>query len=108
MIGGAFGRGAFAVPAVRPFFAFWFLVALSFARAGLSAVLIGSLISMGSAGLLGIPVWQASRRWPWPLGFKLKFYLVQIVLAVVYGGASTAAVYALESPRSRNGARGFW
>jgi hypothetical protein len=108
MIRRAVGRFAIALAAWLPFFVFWLLVALSFARGGFSAVLTGSLISMGSAGLLGIPVWHASQRWPWPLGFKLNFYLLQIFGAVVYGAAWTLAVYGLESLRNGKALQGFW
>jgi len=99
---------AIAFAAWLPFFAFWLFVMGSFARGGFSAVLIGSLISMGSAGLLGIVVWHACRRWPWPLGFRLSFYLLQIFFAVLYGAAWTAAVYGLESLRSGSALPGFW
>ncbi len=108
MIRRAVRRCAIALAAWLPFFAFWLLVALSFARGGFSAVLIGSLISMGSAGVLGIAVWYACQRWPWPLGFRLNFYLLQIFYAVVYGVAWTAAVYGLESLRGGNAQQGFW
>jgi hypothetical protein len=91
-----------------PFFAIWLLVAMSFARDRFSAVLVGSLISMGSAGLLGIAVWYVCQRWPWPLGFNLNFYLLQIFFAVVYGGAWTAAVYGLDFLRRGSGVQGFW
>jgi Histidine kinase len=91
-----------------PFFAIWLLVAMSFARDRFSAVLVGSLISMGSAGLLGIAVWYVCQRWPWPLGFNLNFYLLQIFFAVVYGGAWSAAVYGLDFLRRGSGVQGFW
>jgi len=81
---------------------------MSFARDRFSAVLVGSLISMGSAGLLGIAVWYVCQRWPWPLGFNLNFYLLQISFAVAYGGAWTAAVYGLDFLRRGSGVQGFW
>src|SRR5256885_14296340 len=101
-------RCAIALAAWLPFFALWFLFALSFARERFSAVLVGSLISMGSAGLLGIAVWHVSRRWPWPLGFTLPFYLLQIFFAVLYSAAWTAAVYAFDFLRHPGAARAFW
>src|SRR5258707_3579425 len=69
-------RCAIALAAWLPFFAIWLLVAMSLARDRFSTVLIASLISMGSAGLLGIGVWYVCQRWPWPLGWvqtKLLF-----------------------------------
>jgi two-component system, LytTR family, sensor kinase len=96
-------RGAIALLTWLPFFAIWTLVTMSFGRFPLSTVLASSLISMGSAGLLGIGVWYACKRWPWPLGFKLRFYLLQIVLALLYGTTWTATICLLEYARGATG-----
>lgn len=55
-------QAGIAVAAWLPFFVLWLLFAMSFARDLFSAIFISSLISMGTAGLLGIPVWQLCRR----------------------------------------------
>ena len=89
-------RCAVAIAAWLPFFAIFFLVSVSTGRERVSAALILSLICMGTAGLLGIAVWYACRRWPWPLGFRLSFYSLQIFFAFVYGVVWTAIVYGLE------------
>src|SRR5260370_20174757 len=81
---------------------------MSFARDRFSAVLIGSLVSMGSAGLLGIAVWYVWQRWPWLLRCRLAFYLLQISFAVVYGVAWTAVVYGLEFLRRGIAVKAFW
>src|SRR5262245_36786567 len=94
---------AIALVTWLPFFAIWTLVTMSFGRFPLSTVLASSLIAMGTAGLLGIAAWSACRRWPWPLGFKLRFDLLQIVLAVSYGDTWTGALYVLESMRGAAG-----
>jgi sensor histidine kinase YesM len=95
--------GSIAIAAWLPFFAVWTLVAMSFGRVESRVVLVGSFITMATAGLLGIGVWFACRRWPWPLGFRLRFYLLQIGLAVVYGITWTAAVYLIEYLRGAMG-----
>ena len=84
-----------------PFFALWLLFAFSFSRVPASEILIGSLISMGSAGLLGIAVWYCCKRVPWPLRFSLRFYAQQLGLALLYTAAWTAAIYAMESYRPK-------
>lgn len=93
-------RCAVAVAAWLPFFAIWFLFALSYPHDRFSTVLIGTLISMGSAGLLGIAVWHVCKRWPLPAGFRLKFYLLQIVVAVAYATVWTGVLYGLEFLRN--------
>jgi len=90
---------AVGIAAWLPFFVLWTAVTFSSGRVTLGAALVSGLISMGSAGLLGFPVWLACRRWPWPLGFRLSFYGLQIALAILYGLTWTAAVFALESVR---------
>ena len=73
-----------------PFFALWFVVAFSSSREPFSVVLLASLFSMGTAGLVGIPVWYACKRWPLPHAFRFSFYLLHLGLAALYGTAWTA------------------
>ncbi len=108
MIRKAITRYAIVLAAWLPFFALWVLFAMSYAHDRISAVLVPSLISMGSAGLLGIAVWHMCRRWPWPLGFSLRFYLLQISFGLGYAAAWTAAVYGLEFLRRGAAVQGFW
>lgn len=96
MITRAMKRCAIAIAAWLPFFAIWFLFALSYPHERFLPVLVSSLISMGTAGLLGIAVWRVSKRRPLPHGFSLSFYLLQVVVAVIYGIAWTACLYGLE------------
>src|SRR5215469_10803326 len=77
-------RGGIALAAWLPFFVLWVLFGLALSRERFSVIFIASLITMGSAGLLGIPVWYLCRRWPLPLGFTLSFYLLHILFALMY------------------------
>jgi hypothetical protein len=101
-------RCLIALAAWLPFFVLWVLFAMSFAREPFSAIFLASLISMGSAGLLGFPVWHACRRWPWPLSYNLSFYLLHLLLALLYASAWTITVYGLESLRRGSFVQGFW
>jgi signal transduction histidine kinase len=101
-------RCTIVLAAWLPFFALWVLFAMSFARDRFSAIFLASLFSMGSAGLLGIAVWRLCRRWPWPLGFNLKFYLLQVFFALMYAAVWTVVVYGLESLRRGSPLQGFW
>jgi len=108
MVHKVISRSAIVVAAWLPFFALWILFALSFARDPFSTVFVASLITMGSAGLLGIAVWYVCRRWPWPLGFNLRFYALHVVFAVLYAAAWTIAVYGIESSHRGSPVPGFW
>ena len=79
-----------------PFFAMWFLVTLSASREPFRVVLLASLVSMGTAGLVGIPIWYACKRWPLPADFRFSFYLLHVSLAVLYGTAWTAVTAGLQ------------
>jgi sensor histidine kinase YesM len=92
-------RYAIVLAAWLPFFAIWVLFAMLYAHYPLRAALLTSLISMGSASLLGIAVWHVCLRWPWPLRLDLKFYSLQIFFAVVYAVVWNLSVYSLESIR---------
>ena len=83
-------RIAIALAAWLPFFAIWFLVALSASREPIRLVLLSSLVSMATAGLVGIPIWYACKRWPLPPDFRFSFYLLHVALAVLYGATWTA------------------
>ena len=104
----AIRRCAIVLAAWLPLFAIWVLSAVSFSHDRLSSILLSSLISMGSAGLLGIAVWHVCRRWPWPIGFTLKFYSLQVFFALTYAVIWTAAIYGLESLRTGKSVQGFW
>src|SRR5262249_33890914 len=91
-----------------PLFLFWVMSAVSYSHDRLSAILLGSLISMGSAGLLGIAVWHVCQRYQWPVGFSLKFYLLQVSFALTYATAWLAAIYAIEFLRLGKPVPGFW
>ncbi len=92
-----------ALAAWLPFFVLWFAAGMSFGVAPFRTVLVNAVLAMGSAGLLGILVWFACERWPWPLQFRLGFYALQIALAIAYGVTWTAVIVALESLRGSSG-----
>jgi two-component system, LytTR family, sensor kinase len=79
-----------------PFFLLWTAVALSSEQVTLRDALVQGLIAMGSAGVLGILVWFTCKRWPWPLEFRLSFYVLQLALSLLYGVAWTATMIGLE------------
>jgi signal transduction histidine kinase len=102
-------RYAIVLAAWLPFFAIWVLYAMSYAHYPLSAALVTSMISMGSASLLGIALWHVCQHWPWPFRLDLKFYLLQIFFACVYSILWSIAVEVLESLRRGTSLlQGFW
>jgi len=104
----AIKRCAIVLGAWLPFFAIWFFFAMLYAHYPLRAALVASVISMGSASLIGIAVWHICQRWPWPLRLDLKFYVLQILFASAYSILWTISVYWLESiRRGSNALRDF-
>ena len=98
----AIKRYVIVLAAWLPFFAIWVFFAMLYAHYPLGAALVTSMISMGSASLLGIAAWHVCRRWPWPLRLDLKFYLLQIFFASVYSILWSISVYGLEAIRAWN------
>jgi hypothetical protein len=108
MMRGVLRRYAIVLAAWLPFFAIWVLYAMVYARYRLSAAIATSLISMGSASLLGIATWHVCQRWPWPLQLDLKFYLLHIFFAFTYSIFWSIATFALESLRRGADPWDFW
>jgi signal transduction histidine kinase len=105
----AIKRYAVVLAAWLPFFVIWVFYARSYGRYPLRAALLTSLISMGSASVLGIAVWHVCQRWPWPFRLDVKFYLLQSFLASVYSILWSIAVYWLESiRRGTHALQDFW
>jgi LytS/YehU family sensor histidine kinase len=63
---------------------------------------------MGSGGLLGIVVWQVCLRYPWPAAFSLRFYGLQIALALAYAAIWLAGIFGLESLHLGKAVPSFW
>jgi hypothetical protein len=105
----ALHRYAMVLGAWLPFFVIWVFFTMTYARYPLPAALLSSMISMGSASLLGIAVWHVCQRWPWPLRLTLKFYLLHIFLACIYALVWNLGIYWLESiRRGSNALADFW
>ena len=94
---GALKRTGILVLAWTPFFAIWVLIATTYGQMSILSAVVSSLISMGMAALLGIPVWHVCRRWPWPLHLAISFYIFQIGMASAYALVWNLAVWLLES-----------
>ena len=84
-----------------PFFTIWVVVTASFERRLTREAFIESMISMGTAGALGIAVWFACQRWPWPLAVRSRFYVIQAVIAIAFATTWTSTVYLLEASRGQ-------
>ena len=87
----------------------WVFITMTYAHYTLPAALLTSLISMGSASLLGIAVWHVCRRWPWPLRLTLKFYSLHIFLAFLYALVWNVFIYGSSpSPAHSNPIADLW
>jgi signal transduction histidine kinase len=108
MTRGVIKRYAIVLAAWLPFFAIWVLYAMTYAHYRFPAAVVTSLISMGSASLLGIVAWHVCQRWPWPLRLDLKFYLLHIFFACLYSIFWSIAATGLESLRRGTNPFDFW
>ena len=98
-MGKAIQRYALVFVAWLPFFAIWVLFAMTYAHYQFAAALITSLISMGTASLLGIAVWYLCQHWPWPLRLSVRFYVLQVFCAALYSVVWVFSALALDSIR---------
>jgi two-component system, LytTR family, sensor kinase len=82
-----------------PFFVIWVLLAMTYGRISLGSAVVVSLISMGSATLLGAAVWNIARRWPWPINLTVRFYLLHAGFSVLYSTLWVLSTFFFESLR---------
>ena len=102
-------RYAIMLAAWLPFYVVWALIAVVYAHLPLRSSLILSLISIGTASLLGIPVWHICQRHPWPLRLDFRFYSLHVTWAFAYSIAWTLLVFLLEAPEfGWRGWAGLW
>jgi hypothetical protein len=105
----ALRRYGIVLAAWTPFFVVWLLLAMSYARMSLQDALFTTVVSMGTATLLGMGVWYLCGRLPWPLRPSLSFYLAHIALASGYAIVWTFLICALESIRRGESIfRNYW
>ena len=109
MMGTTLRRHALVFAAWLPFFVVWVFFTIDYGHYPFRSALLTSLISMGSASLLGIAVGRVCRRWPWPAQVTLRFYLLHVLLAVVYAWLWNLIVFWLESlRRGTNALHDLW
>ena len=91
-----FSRALLVVGAWLPFFLFWVLFYLTYARGTqtLAAALSYGIVAIGSAAILGVAVWRFCERNPWPLSVRGSFYGKHLVAASTYAIAWIVAMYA--------------
>lgn len=83
-----------------PFFVMFGLFMMVYGEATVQQAAVGSLISMGSAALLGAGVWWFSGRYPWPERLRLSFYIVHLLVGAVYAWTWLTIEYSIESIRA--------
>jgi signal transduction histidine kinase len=91
-----FRRTLLVVGAWLPFYLFWVLFFLTYARENqaLPAALAYGAVSIGSAAILGLAVWRFCARNPWPLSVRAGFYAKHLAAASTYAVVWILVTYA--------------
>ena len=86
------------VGAWLPFFFFWLLFFLSYARERpkLGTAISSAFAAIGTAALLSLVVWRFCARNPWPLNVRPGFYVRHFAAAMAYAAAWILAMYWIE------------
>jgi signal transduction histidine kinase len=89
-------RTLLVIGAWLPFYLFWVLFFLTYARENqaLPAALSYGAVSIGSAAILGLVVWRFCARNPWPLSVRAGFYAKHLAAASTYAAVWILATYA--------------
>ena len=93
-----FRRTLMVVGAWLPFFLFWLLFFLSYARGRptLATAVSSAFAAIGTAALLSLVVWRFCARNPWPLTVRPSFYVKHFAAATAYAAAWILAMYRVE------------
>jgi two-component system LytT family sensor kinase len=79
-----------------PALALWLAFAMSNGQVSLAKAFPTAAMTMGVAALLGLVVYQFCLKVPWPEKFRIRFYALHIVAAVIYGCAWMVGTIAVE------------
>ena len=99
----AVNRTLLVVGAWLPFYLFWVLFFLTYARGRqtLADALSYGLVSIGSAAVLGVAVWRFCARNPWPLDVRGSFYAKHLAAAALYATSWILIMYAGDAALDR-------
>ena len=89
-------RASVVLAAWLPALALWLAFAMASGQVSLAAVFPNAALTMGVAALVGLAVWHFCIRVPWPEKFRVRFYALHIVAAVIYGFVWMVGTIALE------------
>ncbi|HSS44086.1 MAG TPA: histidine kinase [Thermoanaerobaculia bacterium] len=83
------------VGAWLPFFLFWVLFFMSYARQTqtLATALSSGAVAIGGAAILGVAVWRFCASQPWPLRLRPTFYAKHLAAASAYAASWIAVMY---------------
>ncbi|MGH9317468.1 MAG: sensor histidine kinase [Thermoanaerobaculia bacterium] len=85
------------VGAWLPFFLFWVLFFMSYARQTFKTALSSGSVAIGSAAILGVAIWRFCASQPWPLRVRPVFYAKHLAAASAYAVAWIAAMYGADA-----------
>ncbi len=80
-----------------PFFLLWVLFTLAFMEVGMRDALMSGIVSIGSAALLGQPVWYLTGRVAWPDRIGIRFVGIHTLAGFLYAALWTFVGYVVAS-----------
>jgi sensor histidine kinase YesM len=90
-------RAGVLTAAWSPMVLIWVLFGVAYAHFTLATAAARGLFTIGTAALLGIPVWRFCRRSPWPQRLRAGFYLLHFLLASSYAAAWILFVISIDA-----------
>ncbi|MGZ7080161.1 MAG: sensor histidine kinase, partial [Thermoanaerobaculia bacterium] len=90
-------RGSAVVAAWLPILIFWILFSMVYGHISFALALRISLMTIGTAAVLGIAVWRFCARTPWPETLRAGFYAQHFLFATIYGMAWTVIVITIDT-----------
>src|SRR6266852_260956 len=80
-----------------PVLSFWIVFSMVYAHIPFAMALRISLMTIGTAAVLGIAVWHFCTRTPWPETMRAGFYAQHFLFAALYAATWVVIVYAIDA-----------
>jgi two-component system LytT family sensor kinase len=85
------------IAAWLPVLSFWVVFSMVYGRVSFAMALRISVMTIGTAAVLGVAVWQFCSRTPWPEKVRAGFYAQHSFVAALYAAAWVVTVYTIDS-----------
>src|SRR5436305_2705832 len=84
------------IAAWSPALALWLAFGMAGGQVSLAAAFPAAALTIAVAAILGLGIWEVCVRVAWPDTFRVRFFAIHILAAIIYSAAWVVGTIALE------------